>query len=196
MIAKLFGLIDSVHKNWLIINVNGVGYKVFCSRKTLDQVPNLSEACTLFTETIVREDFIHIYGFANAHEQEWFNILISVQGVGMKAALAILSVAGPDDLYHAIQNQDKAIITMADGIGPKLGARIINELKDKIGHIALSHPISISRTIQAGSTSARQDATSALLNLGYKLPEIHQVLTLGLEDNKETTQKLIKSTLR
>lgn len=196
MIAKLWGVLDSTHKNWLIVNVQGVGYRVFCSGRTLDHLPPPGAAIELFIETLVREDFIHLYGFITEAERDWFNTLLSVQGVGMKASLAILSVAGPDDLFHAIQGQDKSVITMADGIGPKLGARIINELKDKVGHFELSGTVSaVPRYAVNHQSGARQDAVSALLNLGYRLIDIQQVLSQAEKNNLTTTLEFIKFAL-
>ncbi len=162
MIAKLKGIIDSVAENWLVLDVNGVGYQLYCSQRTLSSLPNPGSDLVLYVETIVREDFINLYGFAEVNERDWFRILLSVQGVGRRAAMAILSVLSPEELDQSIATQNKAVITRADGIGPKLATRIINELKDKIG--SLPH-LTTSNTF-AGSQQS--DAISALVNLGYR----------------------------
>ncbi len=162
MIARLKGIIDSVAENWLVLDVNGVGYQLYCSQRTLSSLPNTGSAFVLYVETIVREDFINLYGFAEVNERDWFRILLSVQGVGMRAAMAILSVLSPEELDQSIVTQNKAAITRADGIGPKLATRIINELKDKVG--SLPH-LTTSNTFTG---SQQSDAISALVNLGYR----------------------------
>ena len=172
MIGKLTGIIDNIKNNQLLLDVNGVGYIVFASGRTLSKIGAKGDTCSVLIETNVREDHIHLYGFADAVEQEWFNILTKVQGVGAKVGLAILSVASPNDLSLAIAAQDKAVFTQADGVGPKLGTRIVTELKDKAGNIDLS-PVTQS-TLTTVSTNMANDeddntheALSALVNLGY-----------------------------
>jgi len=179
MIAKLSGLLDSVSLDHLILDVNGVGYLVFGSRSTLSKLPEKGGTVSLYIETQIREDAFNLYGFADKAEQEWFKLLISVQGVGAKAALAILGVVPVDQLGFAIASQDKAAITQADGVGPKLATRIVTELKDKVDKIEISaEDFAASGTkmdVQAagatdtfgGSSSIDNDAVSALVNLGY-----------------------------
>jgi len=133
MIAKLKGFLDSTGTDWLIINVGGVGYHCFCSSKTLSLMPEPGGEVSLLIETHVREDHIHLYGFHSAEEKECYKLLTSVQGVGSKVGLAILSVLTPALLHQAILSQDKATVTQANGVGPKVAQRIITELKDKVG---------------------------------------------------------------
>lgn len=173
MIAVLKGLVDNVGEDWAVIDVNGVGYLVFCSRRTLSQLPARGEAVRLEIETHVREDHIHLYGFNQISERDWFRLLTTVQGVGAKVCLAILSVLGPDQLVQAVAAQDKAPITQANGVGPKLAARIVSELKDKVGGFSLGGAALAEGTGEAASTtsaktnSSSDDAVSALINLGY-----------------------------
>lgn len=171
MIARLRGLLDSAGADHAVIDCNGVGYLVFCSRRTLGLLGGPREAVALHVETHVREDHIHLYGFADTAERDWFRILTTVQGVGAKVGLAILSVLSPDQVATAIAAGDKAMLARAEGVGPKLAARIASELKDKVGGIALGPAIAAFHTggIAAASAEAgaAADAVSALVNLGY-----------------------------
>ncbi len=169
MIGKLTGLVDSAGEDWAVIDVNGVGYQAFCSRRTLERLPPGSGPVSLLVETHVREDHIHLYGFIDAAERDWFRLLGTVQGVGARMALAILSVLAPQDLVQAIAAQDKAQLTRASGVGPKLAARILAELKDKAGSVALG-PAALAVAVSdhgGGLGPAADDAVSALVNLGY-----------------------------
>ena len=134
MIGKLKGIVDTIGDGFLIIDVAGVGYYVFASSKTCAQTA-AGEAVEFLIETHVREDHIHLYGFANAGEKDWFNLLLNVQGVGTKVALAILSLHSPQDLVAAIASQDKTAFARVSGIGPKLAQRIVTELKDKVAKL-------------------------------------------------------------
>ncbi|MBI3444268.1 MAG: Holliday junction branch migration protein RuvA [Magnetospirillum sp.] len=182
MIAKLKGLIDSLGDDWVVVDCNGVGYLVSCSTKTLARL-EAGIAASLFIETHVREDAIQLYGFMDTGERDWFRLLTTVQGVGAKVALSILSVASPDQLLQIIAAQDKAGLTRANGVGPKLALRILTELKDKAGKIALGgfNPGGVAAAL-AGSAplpaaSGRlEDAISALVNLGYKRLEAFQAV--------------------
>jgi Holliday junction DNA helicase RuvA len=170
MIGKLTGRVDSHGEDWAIVDVSGVGYVVYCSSRTLAALPGAGEPVSLLVETHVREDHIHLYGFAGAGERDWFRMLSTVQGVGAKMALSILSVLAPDQLVQAIAAQDKAALTRASGVGPKLAGRIIAELKDKAGAIALGPALAAAVPGAAESpwTDAPSgDAVSALVNLGY-----------------------------
>jgi len=171
MIGKLTGIIDTIKGNQLLLDVNGVGYIVFASGRTLSKIGTKGDTCSVLIETNVREDHIHLYGFADAIEQEWFMILTKVQGVGAKVGLAILSVASPNDLALAIAAQDKAVFTQADGVGPKLGTRIVTELKDKVGNIDLSPTAQSGAPATSTANTSNDDNThealSALVNLGY-----------------------------
>ena len=172
MIALLKGRIEEVGDGWAVIDVNGVGYLVFCSSRTLGRL-GVGEAATVHIETHVREDHIHLYGFLDTQEREWFKLLTTVQGVGAKVGLAILSVLSGDELTHAIAAQDKAQVGRASGVGPKLAGRIVTELKDKVAKLALG-PAAGLKGVAApaavpvgGGSDATRDATSALVNLGY-----------------------------
>jgi holliday junction DNA helicase RuvA len=174
VIAKLKGLVDSVGEDWAVIDVSGVGYLVFCSSRTLSALPALGQAVTMSIETHVREDHIHLYGFGSPGEKDAFLLVTKVQGVGTKVALAILSVLSPEQIAHAVAAQDKTAFTRASGVGPKLGARIVTELKDKVGGLAISHGLTIGigkktdgGSIQDLDTRLAEDAVSALVNLGY-----------------------------
>ena len=166
MIASLAGVIERVSADSAVIDVNGVGYLVFASARTLGRLPPRGEPARLHVETHVREDHIHLYGFAEEGERDWFRLLTTVQGVGAKTALAILSAQQPEALVTAVMAQDKAALTRADGVGPKLAQRILNELRDKVGGIALG-----AAALQGAKTETpvgvAQDAVSALVNLGY-----------------------------
>ncbi len=178
MIAKLTGLIDDIGSDWAVLDVNGVGYLVYCPSRVLSQLA-VGERASLAVETHVREDHIHLFGFLSADEREWFRLLCTVQGVGAKVALAILSVLGPDQLIQAIAAQDRAALSRADGVGPKLAGRIAAELKDKAGRIALGaaarqgpaatgQPMAAAPIVAPGfAGGAASDAVSALVNLGY-----------------------------
>ncbi|MBF0246452.1 MAG: Holliday junction branch migration protein RuvA [Alphaproteobacteria bacterium] len=172
MIALLKGRIEEVGDGFCVVDVNGVGYLVFCSSRTLGRVA-VGEAATVHIETHVREDHIHLYGFLDRGEREWFKLLTTVQGVGAKVALAILSVLSGDELTHAIAAGDKAQVGRANGVGPKLAGRIVTELKDKVAAIALgaaAGPKGVKMVATgpgAGASDATRDATSALVNLGY-----------------------------
>ena len=172
MIGALTGLVDHVGKDEAVIDVGGVGYLVFASARTLDGLPSAGSSVRLMIETHVREDHIHLYGFADRQERDWFRLLTTVQGVGARVALALLSVLTPDALATAIAAQDRAAIAQAEGIGPKLAARILNELKDKAGVIGgdpLAGDIAGGRR-PAGPGApqgATAEAVSALVNLGY-----------------------------
>lgn len=166
MIAKLTGVVDSLGEGRAVIDVAGVGYLVFCSSRTLARL-NAGEAASLQIETHVREDHIHLYGFRETAEQDWFRLLVTVQGVGAKVGLALLGLFEPDQLVHAIAAGDKAAITRASGVGPKLAGRIISELKDKVGAMVLGRAGvgGVSGPPAGGGVAA--DAASVLVNLGY-----------------------------
>jgi Holliday junction DNA helicase RuvA len=172
MIAKLKGLLDTIGDDWLIIDVNGVGYMVFCSGRTLSNLPGTGEALELHIETHVREDHIHLYGFASAEDRQWFNLLLAVQGVGAKVALAIQSTLSSDEIMNALMAQDKAMMARAPGVGPKLAGRIVSELKDKAGKLVIEAPLADAKSARADQVEtsvgkASVEAISALVNLGY-----------------------------
>lgn len=173
MIAKLKGLVDNTGDGWAIIDVNGVGYLVFCSGRTLGRL-GPGEVAEVLIETHVREDHIHLYGFFDAAEREWFRLLTTVQGVGVKVALAMLTVLAPEEILQAVAAADKAMITQTPGVGPKLATRILSELKDKVGTMALV-PGAVGSgeagPVPVAAGGSVNDATSALVNLGYRPSE-------------------------
>ena len=174
MIAQLSGQIVEQNTNQLILDVHGVGYLVTVSSSTLSQIRALSGTISLLIEMIVREDSLTLYGFYTSEEKSAFTLLQSVQGVGAKAAISILSVLTPDSLKQAILSSDKAMVSRADGIGPKLAQRIVNELAEKVGNLptSLGNTENMDESLAgAGQSAISQDAISALLNLGYSQSE-------------------------
>ncbi|OGS49509.1 MAG: Holliday junction DNA helicase RuvA [Erythrobacter sp. RIFCSPHIGHO2_12_FULL_63_10] len=167
MIAKLSGRLDEVGADWAVIDVQGVGYLVHCSSRTLQALGEPGEACQLFTDLQVSENDMRLLGFAHAAERDWFRLLTTVQGVGSKVALAILSALGPGELRDACGHGDAATVARAQGVGPKLAGRIVNELKDKAGALPGGGVAGMGVAVSpAGGASA--DAVSALENLGFK----------------------------
>ena len=177
MIGKLTGILDSAGEDWALVDVGGVGYMVFCSARTLSSLGGSGAAASLLVETHVREDHIHLYGFSDRAERDWFRLLSTVQGVGAKMALSVLSVHAPSDLVQAIAAQDKAALTRASGVGPKIAGRIVAELKDKAGGLVLGPAAALAANGGGGGVGggvgaaalggAVGDALSALVNLGY-----------------------------
>ena len=168
MIGRLKGVVDSLHEDHVILDVHGVGYVVACSSRTLQKLPRPGEAAVLAIETQVREDSIRLFGFLSDPERDWFRLLQNVQGVGAKVALAILSILPPSDLSSAIALQDKAAVAQAPGVGPKLAARIVAELKDKTVEFADSPGmLNVSDGEATGASITANEAISALVNLGY-----------------------------
>ena len=208
MIAKLRGIIDSFGEDSVIIDVNGVGYLVFASSRTLSKMIKGSEA-TLFIETVVREDSISLYGFASALEKEWFLTLTKVQGVGAKVCLSILSVLTPLQLAQAISAQDKASFARASGVGPKLAARIVTELNGKMVGLPIGadtadyaaalndDQASNAATAVSAPQSNIEDAISALVNLGYQRIEAYRAVNAAAGKNPDANvSALIKSALK
>jgi Holliday junction DNA helicase RuvA len=171
MIGKLKGIVDTIGEDFAILDVQGVGYVVFCSGRTLQKLPRLGEPAAMAIETQMREDSIRLYGFISDAEREWFRLLQSVQGVGAKVALAIQTVLDSSELAFAIARQDKAAIARAPGVGPKLAARIIAELKDKPVLAAFTIAGAAQAAASGAQPAAVQDALSALINLGYGRPQ-------------------------
>jgi len=205
MIGKLTGAVDSMGEDWVLIDVNGVGYIVFASGRSLGALPGRGEAAALLIETHVREDHIHLFGFVDAAERDWFRLLCTVQGVGAKMALALLSALAPADLQQAIAAQDKTALTRANGVGPKLAQRIVSELKDKAGAIGLAATalqggnggVAASAAGQIDSVSG--DAVSALVNLGYGRSEAYGAVARAVAaagEESPTVEGLIKHGLK
>ena len=212
MIAKLRGKVDTIGDDFCIVDVNGVGYLVFASAKSLGKLKIGAEA-SLLIETVVREDSISLFGFADAWEKEWFTTLTKVQGVGAKVCLAILSVLAPMQLAQAVSAQDKNSFTRASGVGPKLAARIVTELKDKIVTVPVSEfakEINMDMTpneptanyedvlaAQADDPTKIEDAISALVNLGYQRLEAYKAVNqAALNAPDADMSELIKLALK
>ncbi|MEA1676788.1 Holliday junction branch migration protein RuvA [Nitrospirillum sp. BR 11163] len=183
MIAKLKGLLDSTGLDWAIIDVGGVGYLVSASSRTLRRLGGVGEAVSVLTEMWVSEDKMQLFAFADVAERDWFRLLTTVQGVGARVALAVLSVLSPEQIAQALMAQDKTALTQADGVGPKLATRMISELKDKVPALALTPTLAgtpAGKTDAAAAPAANgavADAVSALVNLGYKRLEAFAAVT-------------------
>lgn len=173
MIGKLRGVVDSVDEEALILDVNGVGYLVSASARTLRALPAVGELAELLIETHVREDAIRLYGFVTAAERDWFRLLQSVQGVGAKVALGILGALSAEALSAAIARQDKAMMARAPGVGPKLAARLVLELKDKAPALAVADFAHVEAGFERAPRLAKaaEDAVLALVGLGYAQPQ-------------------------
>jgi Holliday junction DNA helicase RuvA len=169
MIAKLRGRLDSTGEDWAVVDVSGVGYLLFCAARTLSALPGLGEMVELAVETHVREDHIHLYGFSSNADREVFRTLTTVQGVGAKVALAILSALSGEQVAQAIAAGDQSAFRRASGVGPKLAQRLIVELKDKLGGFALNSAAAAlpARKAAGAGGNVLEDAVSALVNLGY-----------------------------
>ena len=199
MIAKLRGILDSTGDGFLILDVNGVGYRVFCSNKTLAKMPAAGQSASLLIETQVREDAIRLIGFADAVEKSWYLLLSGVQGVGTKVALAILSVLSPTELSMAIASGDSKTITRAPGVGPKLAVRIATELKGKTGGMVLAAGTDTpSGEVIQGGNNAVSDAVSALVNLGYARMDAAMAVAKSFKQRGEAAQvgDLIRDALK
>ncbi len=168
MIAKLKGLLDETGADWAVIDVSGVGYLVHCSTKTLAALGEVGEACTVYTDLQVSENDMRLLGFAEAAERDWFRLLTQVQGVGSKVALAILSALSTGEVQQACAQGDAAMVARAQGVGPKLAGRIVNELQDKAGALPGGGMVGAAGVAVTTAGSASADAVSALENLGFK----------------------------
>ena len=204
MFAKLTGKIDTLFQDSLILDVNGVGYHVFASGRTLGAIGNPGDPASLLIETHVREDHIHLYGFASIAERDWFKILTGVQGVGARSGLAILTTCPPDKLIIAIAANDTNILRQAEGVGPKLATRIVSELKSKVEHMNIGvMPVSdLSPKKKAAadispSMTTDQDAVSALVNLGYGRTEAFSaVMNVRQKSNDNSLDVIIRLALK
>ena len=178
MIASLTGRIAQREEGSCVVDVNGVGYLVHVSTRTLAALPSAAEATRLLVETHVREDAIVLYGFADAAERDWFRLLTTVQGVGGRVALSVLSALSPRDLVAAIAAGDRASLTRAPGVGARLAARLLTELRDKAGAMPSTPGLTPSASLRGGPA---EDALSALLNLGYRRAEAQPAVTKVIE---------------
>ena len=201
MIGKLKGIVEHLGDDSVLIDVQGVCYLVFCSSRTMGALPGVGEACSVFTEMMVREDMIRLHGFATEGEKAWFSVLLGVQGVGARVALAILSTLSPGEISSAIALQDKVMMGRASGVGPKLAQRLVTELKGKmpdIGNVdagALGLQEALGEGVALGNVS---DAVSALSNLGYSGAQASAALAkiVATEGENTSTEKLIRLGLR
>lgn len=201
MIGKLKGVIDSYEPDGVVLDVHGVGYVVQCSSRTMQALPRPGEAAVLSIETHVREDAIRLYGFLSDQERDWFRLLQSVQGVGAKVALAILGLGTVGDLAGAVALGDKAMISRASGVGPRLAARITAELKDKMPALGSVDPVAARLAGEEpvrGLQPSAQDAVSALVNLGYGRPQAAAAVAAAMNGLGEAaeTQALIRRGLK
>lgn len=201
MIGKLKGTLDSYGDDFVIVDVGGVGYIVYCSTRTLQALPAAGEAVTLAIETHVREDQIRLFGFESDIEREWFRLLQTVQGVGAKVALSILSTLKPADLATAIATRDKAMVARAQGVGPKVAERVVTELKDKAPAYTSLDPavVQLSGAIEEKRAPRPvADAVSALVNLGYGQPQAAAAIAAAAREAGEgaETAKLIRLGLK
>tara|TARA_A100000171_G_C2071032_1_gene114739 strand:+ start:176 stop:790 length:615 start_codon:yes stop_codon:yes gene_type:complete len=198
MISKLKGLIEDIGDTWVDIDVQGVCYRLSCSAKTLSSLPAIGEAVTLCTQMIVREDDISLLGFQNNAERSLFQLLTSVQGVGTRVGLALFSIGSPDEIVHAIASQDKAFICRADGVGPKLASRLLNELKDKVGSaVPLAQKSSSAPVYSVSTAPDHRDAVAGLVSLGYRSAEAAMAVDYVLKNdsNCASVQDIIRLSL-
>lgn len=203
MIGKLTGTIDTIGEDFVILDVQGVGYLVQCSTRTLARLGSAGEPAKLAIETHVREDAIRLYGFATDAERGWFRLLQTVQGVGAKVALAVLGAMSAEVLAAAIARQDKALIAQAQGIGPRLAARLVTELKDKMPEglpLAPPQPGSASPIVSEDTPAMRdaRDAIAGLLTLGYGRAQAADAVASARESLGEAadTAALIRHALK
>ena len=193
MIAKLTGVIDSIENDGIVIDVNGVGYWVVVSNKVLTQLAEPGQKATLWIEQVTRQEITQLCGFLSKTDRLCFRQLLNVQGVGVRVALAILSVLTPDELLLAISAQDKTLLTRADGVGPKLASRIVLELKDRLSapNLSIEAPAEVKNV-------PSHDALLGLVNLGYGRAEAHSALQKALADapSTATSSDLLRAALQ
>jgi holliday junction DNA helicase RuvA len=198
MIARLKGILDAIGEADIIIDVRGVGYFVMCSARTLRSLPGLGAAVTLEIETHVREDHIHLFGFTDAQERDWFKLLQTVQGVGARVALGIQSALSAAEIGNAIAAQDHVPLTQANGVGPKVAKRIVTELKDKAPASNMGAALAASMPAESKAAGVQADAVSALMNLGYGRTEAFGAVARVLQQSPDgaTVESLITAGLK
>jgi Holliday junction DNA helicase RuvA len=201
MIGKLRGIVDSYGEDYIILDVNGVGYQVHCSARTLQAMPSPGEAVALSIETYVREDQIKLFGFASDIEREWFRLLQTVQGVGAKVALSVLGTLKASELASAVAMRDKAMVARSPGVGPKVAERIVTELKDKVPAFSNIDPAVVHLAGALDENRAPRpvaDAVSALVNLGYGQPQAAAAIAAAARNAGEgaDTATLIRQGLK
>lgn len=190
MIAKLRGRVDSLGESFVILDVGGVGYFLWCSRQTLGFLTLGAENITLWVETVMKAEQLVLYGFSSFEEQECFRLLNTVQGVGGRMALALLSVAPSLRLLQAIAGQDGTFLTQADGVGPKLANRVVQELKEKV-HKLKNVIVECSAISKPAESSLREEALSALLNLGYRRLEALEALVQAEREMPQASLQIL-----
>ena len=195
MIARLSGTLEDFGADWAIIDVQGVGYLVHCSARTLQALGIRGDRAVVFTDLQVSENDLRLIGFASAGERDWFRLLTAVQGVGSKVALAILSALTTDELQRACAGSDSAMVARANGVGPKLASRIVNELKDRAGALPSASGMAV---VAAPAGSATADALSALQNLGFKPQVASTAVAQAIEELGDTAplNDLVRVALR
>lgn len=197
MIGKLRGRVDSIAEDHLVLDVNGVGYLVFASSRILSQLADIKGEVSLAIETHVREDHIHLYGFLTEAERVWFKLLMTVQGVGAKMALSLLSAFSTEELTIMIAAADVTSLTRANGVGKKLGERLVTELKSKVGAIEIKTATFEPAAKGTKKTSSlNEDAVSALIHLGYSRTEAFQAVARATSEGATTLDDIIKMGLR
>jgi len=183
MIAKLTGKLDSQQGSSLVIDVNGVGYALLCSQTTLKDLPPHGQVFSIFVEPLVRAEQITLFGFFTEQERSIFRLLLTVQGVGGKVCISLLSSMTPSQIQNSILSQDSVPLTQADGVGPKVAQRIVRELKDKVGAgVFSSEPLSF---VESLTSKVQKEAISALTNLGYKKQEVLEAVHKVTQESKE-----------
>ncbi|MGC6471550.1 MAG: Holliday junction branch migration protein RuvA [Parvibaculales bacterium] len=199
MIGRLKGLLEDKGDSWVLVDVNGVGYLVEVSSRLLGNLPAIGEPVVLSVETYVREDQLRLFGFADENEKSLFKLLMGVQGVGAKVALAIQGVLSGDELAQAIAAQDKAMVARAPGVGPKVAQRIVQELKDKMPETSFAGVAAFAEAEDGAGKAGIADALSALENLGYARAQAHQAVMGALQqagDAEPKTEDLIRLALK
>jgi len=200
VIGKLKGIVDEIEEDHVVLDVHGVGYRAFCSARTLARLPASGEAAVLYIDTHVREDAIRLYGFLSAGERQWFRLLNSVQGVGAKVALSILGLLSPDELSLAIAREDKAVLARASGVGKRLAERLVVELRTAAGSMPIAANVTMPESYTAPSARdpVAADAMSALMNLGWAEAQARAAVTAARSGAGEeaTAATLIRLALK
>ena len=204
MIGKLTGIVDSVGEDWVILDVGGVGYLVYASGRTLGQLQTMRGPASLLVETRMREEQITLYGFLDAVERDWFRMLTQVQGVGARVGLALLTALAPDEIAHSIAAEDRRNLTRAEGVGPKLAGRIVNELRDRVAGLTFASPPPRAAALAAGAPvgaaggDIARDAVSALVNLGYGRTDAYSAVAHAVQAAGEgaTLEALVRAGLK
>ncbi len=199
MIAHLKGTVLDIGEDAVVIDVGGVGYLVFCSARTLGHLPRIGEPADLRIETQFKAESLTLYGFQTAAERDWFRLLQTVQGVGARVALALLSALTPDELAQAVMARDKTAFARASGVGPRLAQRLVSELQNRVGELPAAPAITLpSRATAASGGGSAEDAVSALVNLGYGRSEAHAAVAKAAAalDDSADVEALIRAGLQ